>query len=516
MTGKVLLGTVVLVAGTVSAQAGGLFLPGTGPISTGRAGAAIASAEGPEAVAANPAGMAKSTGTQITIATSLISHSQSFQRNGSYDAVPGQNLAWAGQRYGVIEDDATPKIGVGSFQAIPLIGVTHNFDYVLKGFSAGFVIFAPNAYPTRSIGDDYQIDDASTPPPPTRYDIVNQNATAINPTVAVAYRVVPQLDIGARFTWGISQIDSRRFTWVGENYPEWVGSDGDVQLKAKDTFVPGWSAGLTYRPTPALELAAQYTAAMKSHAVGTAVITPSKDARVSNLPVFFTNAVEPDAACQPGTNPNQLKACVDFMLPMFASVGGRYKFLDAAGTMRGDIELNVQLENWSAASDTKASVKGLVNGEIDIKETFVRHGFRDTYSVRVGGSYVSPVAGHDLTVRAGAAYDSGAAKPGWERLDFDGAARIMATGGASYRLDRYQFDVGAGVALQGTRNVGGDCNPTKTKPGCDDSSTPVLDRAGWDPLQSVLPLRSQTENPVNHGQYKSHYVMLMLGATTWF
>jgi long-subunit fatty acid transport protein len=291
-----------------------------------------------------------------------------------------------------------------------------------------------------------------------------------------------------------------------------------VQFKAKDTFVPGWSAGLAYRPTPALELAAQYTAAMKSHAVGTAIITPSKDARLSNQPVFFTNAIEPDPLCQPGTDPNALKACVDFMLPMFASVGGRYKFLDAAGNLRGDIELNVQWEDWSAASDTKASVKGLINGEIDIKDAYVRHGFRDTASIRLGGSHVSPVAGHDLTLRGGVAYDTGAAKAGWERLDFDGAARIMTTAGASYRLDRYQFDLGAGVALQGTRNVGGDCNPTKTMRGCvgDGTETPVLDRAGWDPGQAAFPLESQAENPVNHGQYKSHYVLLMLGATTWF
>jgi long-subunit fatty acid transport protein len=186
--------------------------------------------------------------------------------------------------------------------------------------------------------------------------------------------------------------------------------------------------------------------------------------------------------------------------------------------MRGDIELNVQWENWSAASDSKALIKGDINRDIEIKEAYVRHGFRDTYSVRIGGSYNSPVAGHDLTVRGGAAYDSGAAKPGWERLDFDGAARIMATGGASYRLDRYQFDLGAGVALQGTRNVGGDCNPTKTMPGClgNGQQTPVLDRAGWDPGQAAFPLESQAENPVNHGQYKSHYVLIMLGATTWF
>jgi long-subunit fatty acid transport protein len=398
------------------------------------------------------------------------------------------------------------------------LGITHNCDCLIPGLTVGFAIFAPNAYPTRSIGDSVVLDDASKPPPPSRYDIVAQKATAINPTIAASYRILSTLDVGARFTWGITQVDSRRFTWVGENYSEWIGSDSNVVLKAKDTFVPGWSVGTTFRPTPAIELAAQYTAAMESHAVGTATITPSKDARLSGQPVFFTPSTEPDPTCAPGGSATALNACVDFMLPMFASVGGRYKILDGAGKMRGDVEVNVQWENWSAASNSKATVKGLINGEIDIKEAVIRHGFRDTYSIRAGGSYVRPVSGHDLTLRGGAAYDTGAAKAGWERLDFDGAKRMMLTAGASYRMPRYQIDVGGGVALQGTRDVGGNCNPTKTAVGCNGTGvdTPVADRAGWDPGQAAFPLDSQVENPVNHGQYKSHYVMFMLGVSTWF
>ena len=33
--------------------------------------------------------------------------------------------------------------------------------------------------------------------------------------------------------------------------------------------------------------------------------------------------------------------------------------------------------------------------------------------------------------------------------------------------------------------------------------------------RSVVP-QQQTESPVNLGEFKSHYVMFMLGASTWF
>ncbi|MGE0401366.1 MAG: hypothetical protein AB7T06_31980, partial [Kofleriaceae bacterium] len=51
--------TVTLVS---QANAGGLFLPGSGATSTSRAGAAVASADDGEALSINPAGLAKSSG----------------------------------------------------------------------------------------------------------------------------------------------------------------------------------------------------------------------------------------------------------------------------------------------------------------------------------------------------------------------------------------------------------------------------------------------------------------------
>jgi len=54
--------------------------------------------------------------------------------------------------------------------------------------------------------------------------------------------------------------------------------------------------------------------------------------------------------------------------------------------------------------------------------------------------------------------------------------------------------------------------------GCSSSGEqqPVENRQGPDPINPVNTPSSQIENPVNQGTYKSHYLMFMLGMSTWF
>src|SRR3569832_223444 len=86
MTVKGLAYLFVVCSGGV-ASAGGLFLPGAGVISTSRAGAAVASAADAEAIALNPAGIAKATGAKVTIGIAAIDYLMSFQRAGTYDTI---------------------------------------------------------------------------------------------------------------------------------------------------------------------------------------------------------------------------------------------------------------------------------------------------------------------------------------------------------------------------------------------------------------------------------------------
>ena len=42
------------------------------------------------------------------------------------------------------------------------------------------------------------------------------------------------------------------------------------------------------------------------------------------------------------------------------------------------------------------------------------------------------------------------------------------------------------------------------------------ERQGPDPINPLVNPDQQTEAPTNRGTYKSHYVLAMLGFTTWF
>nr|MBA3456861.1 hypothetical protein [Deltaproteobacteria bacterium] len=205
----------------------------------------------------------------------------------------------------------------------------------------------------------------------------------------------------------------------------------------------------------------------------------------------------------------------------------RYKLLDAAGQEKGDLELNLGWENWGAEHvtnfrvviDSELSVNGTPT--MSLKDNIVRHGFRDTFSARLGGSYRIPVGASSLIARGGVGYDTAAAKPGWLRADIDGAARTTLTLGAGYRTSRFEINLGAGVVLEGTNDNPGTCNPTGntlSELGCngDGEEDPIEDREGPDPINPLNTPENQLQGPVNQGVFKSHYVLFMLGASMWF
>ncbi|HEY6036025.1 MAG TPA: hypothetical protein VIV58_17235, partial [Kofleriaceae bacterium] len=135
------------------ASAGGLFLPGAGVISTSRAGAAVASADDAEAIALNPAGIAKTTGTKITIGIAAIDYLMSFQRSGTYDPIKEEATSYAGTPYPKMTNDAKPPLGIGAFQPVPVIGVVSDLNNKIPHLHAGFGIYAPNAYPFRNMNN---------------------------------------------------------------------------------------------------------------------------------------------------------------------------------------------------------------------------------------------------------------------------------------------------------------------------------------------------------------------------
>jgi long-chain fatty acid transport protein len=530
------------VCASTTAFAGGLILPGSGAVSTSRAGTGVASTEGGEAISLNPAGLAKSKGTTITIGAAIVNYALSFRRNGTYDAYAMDPLPYEGDRYPTIENNPSPPLGLGAYQPIPVIAIVSDLGGAVPGLHVGAGLYAPNAYPFRNMnyvnGKPYFVEDANgnyqfpttydTPPPPTRYDIVEQEAAIILPSVAVSYSILPELDVGARLSVGFSEVKSTVAVW-GEpaNYSEYVKKDGLFSVDAKDSLVMGWALGATYRATPNIELGAQYTGPLSMLAKGDAVNALGPEATLSGQPI--TVLPSGNVRCAAGGTPEKLKACVELEVPMMATIGGRYKFLGEDGRMMGDVELDVDWQNWSA--DRAGNYRVLVDGQvttpsmpengIDLKENIVGHGLKDTFGVRLGGSWNFPAGDNTVIARGGVGYETGAAKDGWERADFDGAARMLATVGGSFKMSRVQIDAGFGYIHEGTRTDSRNCNPVLDTPpyeGCgpNGEQQPLPDRQGPDPINPIVNPDQQLENPVNQGTFKSHYLMFMLGMSTWF
>jgi len=320
--------------------------------------------------------------------------------------------------------------------------------------------------------------------------------------------------------------------------------DGTITIDAKDSFVPAFGLGVTFRPTPNLELGANFASELDVHAKGTAVSQLGPGAGVPGLDVRIVPVNDAVARCATGGTAEELKACVDLATPMSVQIGGRYIFLDGAGKPKGDVELDLDWEHWGKSCDEADLLEGnctspsdyrvvvdaktavmLPTGPIDgppLHDSLVKHGLQDSFGVRLGGSYHIPVGAprddgesNQLIVRGGLAYDTAAARTGWQRADFDGAARTTIAVGASYRMRRFEVSLGGGAVLESPSNpnVGGGaspCNPTITMPSCGTGD----EHQGPDPINPTS--ETQAENPVSQGDYKSHYLLFMLGASTWF
>ncbi|HEY0254238.1 MAG TPA: hypothetical protein VGC41_22070, partial [Kofleriaceae bacterium] len=164
---------------------------------------------------------------------------------------------------------------------------------------------------------------------------------------------------------------------------------------------------------------------------------------------------------------------------------------------------------------------------LPLHPSLVQHGLQNTYAARVGGSYViDTTKDQQLVIRGGVGYDTAAAREGWERADLDGAARTMIAVGGSYKLPRWSFDAGFAVILEGSRTNKGNCNPSGNvgDTGCNNGNALPVDgyngsgpsRTGADPTLPTFYADQQLDSPVNQGTFTSHYLMLMLGASTWF
>lgn len=497
---------LVLLAATGPAAAGGLYVPGNGASALGRAGAVVARADDPSALYYNPAGFAVHEGTLLHIGVNFLAYSLIFQREGVYEPV-GDNtrLPYQGQPYAEVRDASRPTIGIGPLQAIPLIALSTDLG-VPRRWRFGFGIFAPHGFPDRDFTADYVFEAPGQPPPPQRYDVMNQQAIIALPSVALAYSPTERLHLGLRLSWGVGEVRGSAYTWGFRNFEEWVARDAMFDIATRDYFIPAFGLGLLYRPTGNLELGASYSSAVQYRGKGTATILLGSDLGLNGIQDVLEPVLD-RPRCDGGGTVVALKMCLDLDLAQWAAVGVRWVARRGASE-RADLELDLVWENWASASDFDLVVDGRssLTGRY-LEPAVLRHQLRDVLSVRTGGSYTVPVAPRRaLVLRAGVAHDTAAADLGWTRLDVDSAARTTVTAGLTVKLGTTALDLGVGGVFEPARTVEA-CNPSVERRGCADG------RDGPSPIQPLQPASTQEISPFNGGTYTSGYFLASIGLT---
>ncbi len=475
-----------------TAHAGGQLVGDNGSQGTQRAGAFAAKADDPSALWFNPAGFAISS-PLFYVGANVVGYEQSFRRFGTYAAEADGDSPYAGDPYPLVENEAGP-------QPVPMLAAG-----LRKGrFGLGLGLMAPHGYGRRAYAESVDTDRGSGAPAPQRYDTMEQEALIVLPSVAAAVQLTDTLALGVRASVGYAQLASRKAVQGIANNAEDPAQDSIVSLDARDTVVPAFAAGLHWRASDRVELGATYTAPVHIDAVGFSS-TELGPALREPLP-GMENYLEPVPAgterCAPGGTRDALPACLSITLPQTATAAARYVVRDDDGAEIGDLEMDVRWENWAAASDYEVVVDGqnhLLGTRLE--DTVIKHGFQDVWSVRLGGAGVVRGA-RTWHIRAGVAYETGAAPDSWTRLDVDGAPRMTAGAGIGVELGAWRLDLGGSVIEEPHRSLRDVAmeNPS-------DATARVQPDIGV-PLAAP---DAQPYNPFNAGAYDGSYWIASVG-----
>jgi long-subunit fatty acid transport protein len=481
--------------------------PDNGSEQEGRGGAWVARASDPLAAFYNPAGLAGQP-TRLTLQSNLSSQRTCFTRVKAANDTTADGVA-AGATYPRVCSDGKPFPG-------PQIGATWR---VSDRLGLGFLVLGPSA-----IGTVTWPEFAGTSAAPERYLLLQSNVVLFTPTIAAGWEVASGLRIGASFQFGIAPtiefVDASPALNGNRSTP--AANDVRADLKTSDWFIPGFTLGTIWSPGDDVDLAGWYR--------WTAPIDAKGDVRTAAN--YFTPAVaqhnlngvtrgdtsSPDCG-DPGlatSHPcgNGDNAHLKVPIPMEAKVGVRYHRArpgHGRATHRRnpladdtfDVELDFTWANDSAFDYLELSFPGDANGNGTIPanpgipqgklppDASVRHHFRDVFGARLGGDV--NVLPDRLALRGGVFFETRAADPTYQNIDFDGAARGGVSLGGTYRfaIGSHALDVmvayghvffadltndgPAGlVGLAGTA-----CNPTSTAAGSACPSGNLKYRTNW-------------------------------------
>lgn len=405
------------LGGSGRARAGGFEMPANGTEALGRGGAFTARADTPLALEYNVAGLGGQRGTRMVFDNNLFFGQYRFQRAGSDGFGPYPEISTDGSQ---------------PFYA-PWFGLSTDFGFFRRvTFAVG--AFGPSSVGRRSYPLFVPATDPATGmsgvrPGPGRYDVMATDLLIVFPTLAMGVHAHRVLDLGiaVQQVSAVLNLASASYAPLPNNNapcaerPEDARCDAltRVQVRSFDNFA--LALGAMVHPTPSFDIGVHVRSAVNLglhpiRAKGT--VSATTPPALADLPPLGTERMD---------------AQFETWLPWQFRFGLRYSH-KPAGREIFDVEIDGTYEAWSwnDGSDNKLTLLKppmLVNRGEPFT-ILLRHNYRDTFSVRAGGSYTQPISEQSsLILRLGALVDSSASRDTDLRLDFDTLMKAGATVG---------------------------------------------------------------------------------------
>jgi long-chain fatty acid transport protein len=461
------------------AHAGGFEVPDNGTEALGRGGAFTAKADDATALQYNVAGFARQRGTRLLLNANLTLDDYSFQRAGTFpDNASDARTPWGGAFYPKVKNQGGPFFA-------PFIGASTDFGYFDR-FTIAAGVFGPSGVGNRT----YPLG-VSGAPSAARYDVVQAKTFVALPTLAFAYRVTDEIDLGVGLhaviaSFDLTSVSSTDISRALCPTVEYVGCDAQTRVQTT-AFTYAGSLGAMWHPSPSFAMGLNVRSPITIDSEGTAN---------ASAPAVTPTTVSP-APAQFHTK-----------LPLVVRGGARVVFWEEAegadgakrAFERADLEVDATYEAWSSAQGDGSRVDiPQLNLFKDIHTT-IAHKFGDTYSVRLGGQYNFEALGSVMSLRAGGYYDATATSAAYTRMDFNTLDKYAATVGVGFHVGGLRFNVAYAEVFSPERIV----TDGQVRPINGSQKGQPIDGAG-----KLLPA-------VNNGVYDAHMRIVSFGMQVVF
>ncbi len=427
----------VALAGVALPAAGfgyGVEVPENGTVAYGRAGAFVARASDPSAVAHNMAGILGLGGWQLGVNFNVGASSNCFQRTGNYDGSADTPIEGTGTRFppgpdGLPRYAGRPYPEVCSNTAVALAAQVLASYRFSNRLAIGFGLTTPSTPGSGQVFNDMvRLADGTYAPTPARNMLFQKDLLVVYLPIGVAFAPHPRLRFGLTFEPGFARFQFGVMANASYSTPQSPDTDLLIRLNASGFFFGG-AASTQILATRFLSFGAQFRYHAPVSAAGTADTTANFYAANAANQAPGTFNIDEMRVHLPWT----VRAGARFALPR----AGRPTQDDGTGTYDPmtddifDVEANFSYEATSLLGTTSITNSG--NITVGAGSTVpapakiaINSNLGDVMGVRIGGDY-NLLPGR-LALRAGFSYET-------QGLNAQQAVvHIPAYGGASVHL----------------------------------------------------------------------------------